>query len=92
MPSTHMVSCTDLYCCVQESGYKAYATIPCYIITFSSIFAVVYFNTQAQRELAKKESEISHENQVIIKRGLRHQLSFYVLWSGIIGAGNLSSY
>lgn len=89
-----------LYCCVKESHYHPMATVPCFIVTFSSIFAVLYYYYQATSTLAQQKkraaaaegstaSDVDPQVEVIVKRGLIHGLSFYVLWSLIITAGKL---
>jgi hypothetical protein len=36
----------NLYCCLKEDSYDIYYTGPCFLVTFSSICAVLYFHLQ----------------------------------------------
>lgn len=81
----------QLYCCLKEDAYEPYATGPCFLVTFSSIVAVLYFNWKAHEQLKVHTEVATPEVELLVKRGLVHGLSFYVLWSFVIGAGTVTA-
>lgn len=42
-----------LYCCLKETAYEPLATVPCFIVTFGSMTAVVYFYFQVCSETSR---------------------------------------
>jgi hypothetical protein len=37
-----------LYCCLKETAYTPIATVPCFLVTFTSMACVVYFYFQVR--------------------------------------------
>lgn len=46
-----------LYCCVMESTYYSYATVPCFIATFGGFVVAMYFYWSAVQICGSKVSE-----------------------------------
>jgi hypothetical protein len=49
--------CQGLYCCVMESTYYSYATVPCFIATFGGFAMAMYFYFAAVQHCNAKVRE-----------------------------------
>jgi len=75
----------NLYCAIRPSAYKPYLTAPCFVMTFFSIDALLWFSFSGLDHIAY--SKTPTDAQIILRRGFIHGVSHYVLWAGLIAVG-----
>ena len=77
----------QLYCVVKESSYHLYATLPCFVVTFGAIDAMIYYYYQSYEYIIKNQKSVPRDAEVLVKRGFIQGCVFYLLWSIVIIVG-----
>lgn len=75
-----------LYCAIKETAYKPYLTAPCFLVTFTSIDCLIYFSWAGYEHMTTAKVA-SAEAEILLKRGMLHGFSHYLLWGGLIAVG-----